>query len=104
MSRPSSRIQVLREVIADREETDRFNAAHGFLRSRLLATRDTAIGCDFLFAADAAGVSAALKDLVRIEHEHGKDLLFDYAEVGGYYLLRIAGTPLRKPDIDGYFS
>jgi len=104
MSRPSSHIQVLREVLGDRGGTEQFNAAHGFLRSRLVATRDTAIGCDFLFAADAAGVGAALKDLVRIEHEHGRDLHFDYAEVGGYYLLRIVGTPLQKPDIDRYFS
>jgi hypothetical protein len=103
MSPSSSHIQVLRGVLGDREETGRFNAAHGFLRSALVATRDTAIGCDFLFAADAAGVGAALKDLVRIEHEHGRDLHFDYAEVGGYYLLRIAGTPFQKPDIDEYF-
>ena len=104
MSRPSSHLPVLRGVLGDGGETERFNAVHGFLRSRLVATRETAIGCDFLFAADAAGVGPALKDLVRIEHEHGRDLHFDCAEVGGYYLLRIVGTPIQKPDIGAYFS
>ena len=104
MSNPSSHIEVVRAALTLQQETERFNAAHRFLRSRLVATRDTPIGRDFLFAADAAGIHAALKDLVGIEHEHGRDLHFDYTEVGGYFLLRIAGTPGQRPDIDGYFD
>ena len=104
MTPPSSHIDALRTVLGEQQASARFDAAHRFLRSRLVATRDTAIGRDFLFAADAAGIGSALRDLVEIEHEHGKDLHFDYAEVGGYFLLRIVGSAAQRPDIDAYFS
>lgn len=104
MSPPPSHIRVLRSALTREGETERFNAAHNFLRSHLVATRDTAIGRDFLFDAASAGVGGALRDLVEIEHEHGGDLHFDYTEVGGYYLLRIAGTEGQRADIDTYFE
>ena len=104
MNAPSSHIEALRTMLGEQQESARFNAAHRFLRSRLVARRDTAIGRDYLFAGDAAGVSGALKDLVEIEHEHGKDLHFDYAELGGYFLLRIVGSAAQRPDIDAYFD
>ena len=104
MNTPPFHIEALRSALSPEQETERFNAAHNLLRSRLIATRDTPIGRDFLFAADAPGVHAALKDLVDIEHAHGKDLHFNYTEVGGYFLLRIAGTPGQRPDIDPYFD
>ena len=104
MNALSSHIEALRTMLGAPGESARFNAAHRFLRSQLVARRDTAIGRDYLFAADAPGVGAALKDLVEIEHEHGKDLHFDCAEVGGYFLLRIVGPASRRPDIDAYFD
>ena len=104
MNAPSSHIEALRTTLGGQQESLRFNAAHRYLRSQLVTTRDTPIGRDYLFAADAAGISAALKDLVEIEHEHGKDLHFDYTKIGGYYLLRIAGSMAQRPDIDAYFD
>ena len=104
MKTASSHMNVLRGALDARQETARFNGAHGFLRSHLVATRDTAIGRDYLFSSDAAGVGAALRDLVEIEHQHGRDLHFDYTEIGGYFLLRIAGTAEQRPDIDTYFD
>jgi hypothetical protein len=96
--------EVLRATLRSESDAERFDSAHRFLRSQLISTRDTAIGRDFFFAAKAAGVSGALRDLVEIEHEHGKDLHFDYAELEGYFLLRIAGTPAQRADIDTYFG
>jgi hypothetical protein len=104
MNSPSPHIVVLRAALGVQQETERFNAAHNFLRLHLVATRDMPIGRDFLFAAEATGVRAALKDLVEIEHAHGKDLHFDYTEIGGYFLLRIAGAPDERADIDAYFD
>ena len=104
MSDTSSHIDVLRATLNVQQETKRFNAAHNFLRSNLVTTRDTPIGRDFLFAAKGSGIRAALKDLVEIEHKYGKDLHFDYTEVGGYFLLRIAGTSDQRQDIDAYFD
>ena len=104
MNTTSSHIETLRTLLGEQAASARFDAAHRFLRSRLVATRDTPIGRDYLFAADAAGVGAALKDLVEIEHEHGKDLHFDYTEVGGYFLLRIVGSAAQRPDIEAYFN
>ncbi len=95
---------VLRAALSSGSDAERFDSAHRFLRSQLISTRDTAIGRDFFFAAKAAGVSGALRDLVEIEHEHGRDLHFDYAELEGYFLLRIAGTPGLRADIDAYFD
>jgi hypothetical protein len=104
MNARSSHIDVLRTALGAHEDSARFNAAHGFLRSQLIARRDTAIGRDYLFAADAPGVGAALKDIIEIEHEHGKDLHFDCAKVGGYFLFRIVGRASQRPDIDAYFD
>jgi hypothetical protein len=104
MSDTSSHIEVLRAALNVQRETERFNAVHNFLRSNLVTTRDTPIGRDFLFAAEASGVRAALKDLVGIEHKYGRDLHFNYTEVGGYFLLRIAGTSDQRQDIEAYFD
>jgi hypothetical protein len=104
MSSRLSHIAELHAALGTHQERERLAAAHNFLRAHLTGTRETAIGRDFLFAADAAGVGAALKDLVAIEHEHGKDLHFDYAGVGGYFLLRIVGSPEQRAAIDAYFE
>jgi hypothetical protein len=104
MTGASSHIQMIRAALDPAQETERFNAAHNFLRSRVIATRDTPIGRDFLFPADAAGTGAALKDLAEIEHDHGGDLHFNYTEVGGYFLLRVAGASSQRADIEGYFD
>ena len=104
MTGASSHTQMIRAALGAEQKTERFNAAHNFLRSRVIATRDTPIGRDFLFAVDAAGTVAALKELAEIEHEHGGDLHFNYTEVGGYILLRIAGASSQRADIEGYFD
>ncbi|MEW6511116.1 MAG: hypothetical protein AB1428_09185 [Bacteroidota bacterium] len=103
MSR-SSHVSVLLESLGTSEKARRFTAARSFLRQRLVMTRDTPIGRDFLFKGDAAEIKAALRDLVDVEHGFPGGLQFDFTAFNDLFLLRIVGLPSRQGDIAAYFE
>jgi hypothetical protein len=104
MGEKGTHVGNLLAVLAGSDEAARFAAARAILRRRLVLTRNTPIGCDYLFGGNAAELRSALKDLVEIEHRHGKELLFDYAPLNEYFILRIAGTDEKRGDIMRYFE
>ncbi len=82
----------------------RFTAARLLLRQHLLVRREIPNGRDFLFSASPPGVLEALKELVAIEHRASRFLLFDYARIEDYFLLRVVGGTEYTPIIETYFD
>ncbi len=101
--RPSHIDEVLSSV-HDPQASRRFMRARQLLQERLVCTREILNGKDFVFSGPDEEVHQALHDLIAIEHQAGRFLLFDYAKVDEFYLLRIVGTEEYKSVIETYFS
>jgi len=78
--------------------------AREVLQEHLACTREILNGRDFVFSGPEELIHRALHDLVAVEHQAGRFLLFDYARVDEYYLLRIVGTEGYKDTVDSYFQ
>jgi hypothetical protein len=100
----SSHIDEVLSSVHDPEETSRFMRARQILLEHLVYTREILNGKDFVFSGPEEVVHQALRDLVGIEHRVGRFLLFDYARVDDFYLLRIVGTESFKGAIEAYFD
>jgi hypothetical protein len=99
----SSHIDEVLSTVRDPEASERFMRARRLLQEHLVYTREILNGKDFVFSGPEQEVHDALRNLVAIEHQAGRFLLFDYAKVDDYYLLRIVGTEAYKDAIDTYF-
>ncbi len=100
----SSHIDEVLSSVRDPQESGRFLRARQVLQEHLVYTREILNGKDFVFSGPDVLVHQALRDLVAIEHQVGRFLLFDYARVDDFYLLRIVGTEAYKEAIDSYFG
>jgi len=100
----SSHIDEVLSSVRDPQASERFMRARQTLQEHLVCTREILNGKDFVFSGPADVVRQALRDLVEIEHQAGRFLLFDYAKVDEFYLLRIVGTEAHRGSIDAYFS
>ena len=85
------------------QESERFMQARKLLQEHLVCTREILNGKDYVFSGPDEAVHQALHDLVAIEHQVGRFLLFDYAKVDEFYLLRIVGTEGYVDAIEAYF-
>jgi hypothetical protein len=104
MALPRSRhIDEVLASVHNPQETERFMEARRFLQEHLVCTREVLNGKDFVFSGPESEIHQALRDLVAIEHQVGRFLLFDYARVDEFYLLRIVGTEAYKDTIEAYF-
>lgn len=100
----SSHIDEVLSSVHDPQASERFMQARQTLQEHLIYTREILNGKDFVFSGPENLIHLALRDLVAVEHQVGRFLLFDYAKVDEYYLLRIVGTEGYKEAIDTYFS
>ena len=100
----SSHIDEVLSSVRDPQASKRFMQARRTLQEHLVYTREILNGKDFVFSGSEKVIHLALHDLVDIEHRVGRFLLFDYAKVDEFYLLRIAGTEGFKDAIDTYFE
>ena len=100
----SSHIDEVLSAVRDPQASERFMRARQTLKEHLVYTREILNGKDFVFSGPEALIHLALHDLVAIEHQVGRFLLFDYAKIDEYYLLRIVGTEGYKEAVDSYFS
>jgi hypothetical protein len=100
----SSHIDEVLASVRTTQESERFMQARQVLQERLVYTREILNGKDFVFSGPEEVVHHALRDLVSIEHQVGRFLLFDYARVDEFYLLRIVGTEAYKDAIETYFG
>jgi hypothetical protein len=99
----SSHIEEVLASVRDQQESKRFMQARQVLLEHLVYTREILNGKDFVFSGPETLLHLALRDLVAVEHRVGRFLLFDYARVDDFYLLRIVGTEAYKEAIDTYF-
>ena len=99
----SSHIDEVLASVRNPQESERFMQARQVLQKHLVHTREIPNGKDFVFSGPAEVVHQALRDLLSIEHQVGRFLLFDYARVDEFYLLRIVGTESYEEAIDSYF-
>ena len=88
----------------DPKDLERFAAARALLKEHRVHTRDTSNGKDFLFSGPAEKLHAALRELLEIEHRTNRFLLFDYAQIDEYFLLRIVGSKRYQETIATYFD
>lgn len=102
----SSRSHIAEVVSAlqDRAERERYISAVRVLKEHLIHKREIPNGRDFLFVAREKSLHDALKDLRDLEQQASRFLLFDYAEIEGYFLLRIVGRADHQSVIDSYFE
>ncbi len=100
----SSHIAEVLSAVHDPQATERFMRARQTLQEHLVYTREILNGKDFVFSGPEKLIHLALHDLVAVEHQVGRFLLFDYAKVDEFYLLRIVGTEGFKEAIESYFS
>ncbi len=91
-------------ALGDPAAAERFRVARQVLRVHLVVRRDIPNGRDFLFSGPASEVQEALKELVTIEHRASRFLLFDYARIEDYFLLRVVGSPEHSGIIEAYFD
>ncbi len=91
-------------TLGDPGAAERFTVARLVLRQHLLVRREIPNGRDFLFPGDQPGVQESLRELVAIEHRASRFLLFDYARIEEYFLLRVVGAPEHSPVIETYFD
>jgi hypothetical protein len=99
-----SHIDEVLSAVHDPQASERFMRARHLLQEHLVYTREILNGKDFVFSGPDREIHSALRDLVDIEHRAGRFLLFDYAKVDEYYLLRIVGTERYKEPIESYFN
>jgi hypothetical protein len=100
----SSHIEEVLSSVGDPQASARFIEARQVLQEHLVCTREVLNGKDFVFSGPEKVIRVALHNLVDVEHRVGRFMLFDYAKVDEYYLLRIVGTEAYKDAIDTYFS
>lgn len=100
----SSHIDEVLSSVRDPQASERFLRARQTLQEHLIYTREILNGKDFVFSGPEKVLHMALHDLVGVEHQVGRFLLFDYARVDDFYLLRIVGTEAHKDTIDSYFG
>ena len=100
----SSHIDEVLSSVRDPQVSERFVKARQVLQAHLVCTREVLNGKDFVFSGPAGVVRKALHDLVDIEHRAGRFLLFDYARIDDFYLLRIVGTEEHQEAIEAYFQ
>ncbi len=100
----SSHIDGVLSAIHDPQATERFMRARQTLQEHLVYTREILNGKDFVFSGPENLIHLALHDLVAVEHQVDRFLLFDYAKVDEFYLLRIVGTGAYKDAIESYFE
>ncbi len=102
----SSRSHIAEVVSAlqDKAERERYVNAVRILKEHLIHKREIPNGRDFLFAAGDGSLHDALKDLRGLEQQASRFLQFDYAEIEGYFLLRIIGRADHQSIIDSYFE
>ena len=90
--------------LGDRTAVERFHNARRLLQQHLVVKREIPNGKDFLFTGPREQLQQALKDLVEIEHRASRFLLFDYAPVEDYFLLRVIAGSEHQETIDTYFE
>jgi len=90
--------------LGDHKAVERFTLAQAFLKQHLVVKRDIPNGRDFLFTGPQHDLQNALKELVEIEHRASRFLLFDYAPIDDYFLLRVVAGPEHQETIDAYFD
>jgi hypothetical protein len=100
----SSHIDEVLSAVRDPESSGRFLRARQTLQEHLVYTREILNGEDFVFSGPEEEVHQALRNLVTIEHQVGRFLLFDYAKIDDFYLLRIVGTERYQEAIRAYFE
>ncbi len=100
----SSHIDEVLSAVRDPQVSERFMRARETLQEHLVYTREIPNGKDFVFSGPEKVIHLALHDLVAVEHQVGRFLLFDYAKVDEFYLLRIVGTEGHKDAIETYFG
>lgn len=100
----SSHIDEVLSSVRDPQATERFMQARQTLQEHLVYTREILNGKDFVFSGPEKLIHLALHDLVAVEHQVGRFLLFDYAKVDEFYLLRIVGTEAYREAIETYFE
>jgi hypothetical protein len=90
--------------LGDQKALERFTSARTYLQQHLVVKRVIPNGRDFLFSGPGHDLQTALKDLVEIEHRASRFLLFDYAQIDDYFLLRVVGGGEYQETIDTYFD
>ena len=88
----------------DAKDLERFAAARTLLKEHRIHTRDILNGKDFLFSGPAEELHGAMKELLEIDHRTNRFLLFDYAQIDEYFLLRIVGSKRYQDTIATYFD
>lgn len=91
-------------ALEQEHDRERFTEARSLLKQYLIHTREIPNGRDFLFAAPTEPLLDALRDLRTLEYRCSRFLLFDYAQIDEYFLLRIVGQPEHQPVIESYFE
>jgi hypothetical protein len=91
-------------TLTDPRERERLGVIKSLLRRHRVHTRDIVNGKDFLFSGPSEELHRALRDLLEVEHRAGKSLLFDFAQVDQYFLLRITGPKEHQEVISEYFD
>jgi hypothetical protein len=91
-------------ALRNQEERDRFTRSRQALKQHLIHKREVPNGRDFLFLGPAEELHEALRSLRDLESHCTRFLEFDYAQIEGYFLLRIVGLPQYLETIDAYFD
>lgn len=104
MRSSQSHIADVVSALQDQAERDRFVNAVKILKEHLIHKREIPNGRDFLFAGTTGSLHEALRDLRDLEQQTSRFLQFDYAQIEGYFLLRIIGRTDRQSTIESYFD
>lgn len=102
--RHNQHIDAVIAALEGEPDRERFTEARSLLKQNLIHTREILNGRDFLFAGPAGPLLDALRDLKALEYRCSRFLLFDYAQIDEYFLLRIVGQPEHQPVIESYFD
>ncbi len=87
-----------------RDESGPFAEARNLLKGHLVHTREIPNGKDFLFLGSRETLHGALTQIVDFEHKSKRFVHVDFAEVDGYYLLRVVGLEEDQQRISTYFD
>jgi len=91
-------------ALQSQEERDRFTRSRQVLKNYLIHKREVFNGRDFLFQGPVVELHESLRSLRELESHCSRFLEFDYAQIEGYFLLRIVGRPQYLSTIDAYFD
>jgi len=101
---PRNHTRELLAALPDPRDAKKFLASIRALQPRLVHTREILNGRDFLFAGPAAELREALQSLVEVERRGNCPLQLNYAQLEGYFLLRVVGSEECQDLILSYFE